>query len=85
MKRFPLMVASAAIGVALLAGITHELAAKDNVPIPPAGGSCYYYLYTCSYGDTGAWWGGCEPGYPAGMIGTSFARIICADYNESGI
>ena len=83
MKRFPLMVASAAIGLALLAGVTRELTAESAAgTVPPLGGSCYYYLYNCSYPDSNAYWSGCEPGYAPGMIGTSSARMICTTFNE---
>lgn len=82
MKRFSLMVASAAIGLGLLAGVTHQLAAKAvNTAVPPLGGSCYYFMYNCTYAS-GAYWSDCEPGGAPGMIGTSFARIICKTYNE---
>jgi len=82
MKRFPLMVASAAIGLALLAGVTRELVAKPSSPVPPLGGSCLYFLYTCSY-ENGSYWSDCTPGGSQGWIPTSFARIICATYNEN--
>ena len=83
MKRFSLMIASAAIGLALLAGTTRELVAKSSVVIPPAGGSCMYYWYTCSY-DDGSYWTDCTPGLPAGMIPTASARMICDTYVGGG-
>jgi hypothetical protein len=79
MKRFPLMVASAVIGLALLAGVTREVAAKSSSAIPPLGGACMYYWYTCSY-DDGSYWTNCIPGGGAGWIPTSFAQIICTTY-----
>lgn len=82
MKRFPLMVASAAIGLGLLAGIARELTAQPkNNDVPPSGGSCYYFWYNCSY-SSGAYWTDCEPGGSPGMVPTSFARIICKVYVE---
>lgn len=82
MKRFPLMVVSAAIGLALLAGVTRELTARSvGGMVPPLGGSCYYFWYTCSY-DTGAYWDGCEPGYSAGMISSATAKAICTTYHQ---
>jgi hypothetical protein len=79
MKRFPLMVASAAIGLALLAGGTRELTAKSSRAIPPISGACMYYWYTCSYPD-GSYFTDCTPGGSAGWVPTSFAQIICATY-----
>jgi hypothetical protein len=81
MKRFSLMVASAAIGFALLAGVTHELTAEVTAAIPPGGG-CYYYLYTCSY-DNGSYWSDCTPGLPPGMIPTASAKMLCGTFNQS--
>jgi hypothetical protein len=81
MKRFPLMIASAVIGLALLAGSTHQLTAESSrAAVPPAG--CYYFLYTCSYGGTSAYWSDCDPGYPGGMISSDFAAIICGSYHS---
>jgi hypothetical protein len=82
MKRFPLMVASAAIGLALLAGVTRELPAKSSLAVPPVHGQCMYYWYTCSY-DDGSYWSDCTPGGSAGYIPTEVARIICSTYNNA--
>jgi hypothetical protein len=82
-KRFPLMVASAAIGLALLVGVTRELTATTvpNAVIPPSGARCYYHLWTCSY--TGeAYWSDCSPDYPEGWITTQSAAIICTTYHD---
>jgi hypothetical protein len=80
MKRFPLMVASAAIGLALLAGVTHQLTAEPKTAaVVPSGGSCYYSWYTCSYPDN-TYWTGCQPGNSPGMIPTSIASVICGTY-----
>jgi len=82
-KRYPLMVASAAIGLALLAGVTRELMASstDATVIPPNSTNCYYHLWTCSY-DGENYWSGCNPDYPEGWIPTSTARMICSTYHN---
>ncbi|HEX3927821.1 MAG TPA: hypothetical protein VHW65_07475 [Gemmatimonadales bacterium] len=81
--RFPLAVASAAIGLALLGGAVHELRAtttggglpSDNVP-------CAYNMWHCSY-DGDAYWDGCDPTYAPGMISTGVAKSICTTYHSS--
>lgn len=81
MKRFPLMVASAAIGLALLAGATRELTADTGTTTPPDNVSCYYHLWNCSY-DGDGYWSNCNPNYGEGWIPTSQARIICTVYHD---
>jgi len=78
------MVASAAIGLALLAGVTRELIASSKVAtvVPPDNVGCYYHLWTCSY-DGAAYWSGCNPDFSEGWIPTSQARIICTTYHAS--
>jgi len=80
-KRFPLMAASAAIGLALLAGVTHELTADTGDVVPPDNVSCYYHLWTCSY-DGDAYWSDCDPSFGEGWIPTSQAKIICVTYHD---
>ncbi|HEY3933990.1 MAG TPA: hypothetical protein VGL65_05165, partial [Gemmatimonadales bacterium] len=72
MKRFPLMVASGAIGLALLAGVTHKLTASTSVAaqVPGDGVGCYYHLWTCSY-DGNGYWDGCDSSYGEGWVPTS--------------
>lgn len=82
MKRLALIVASGAIGLALLVGVTHEAVAttggggqpSDNVP-------CYYNLYHCSYQDSMAYWSGCDPQYSQGLIPTGTAKVICTVFH----
>ena len=81
MKRFPLMVASASIGLALLAGATHELTADAGTTQPPDNVSCYYHLWTCSYDGDGHW-SGCNPNFGEGWIPTSQAKVICDVYHS---
>jgi hypothetical protein len=80
-KRFPLMVASGAIGLALLVGVTHKLTASTETGTPPSDGYCYYHLWNCSYDGTG-YWDGCDPNYAEGWIPTSYARAICTTYHD---
>jgi hypothetical protein len=81
-KRFPLMVASAAIGLAMLVGVTHELTAVPTTPVLPGDKvPCYHHLWTCSY-DGNAYWSGCNPDGEEGWIFTSTAKLICSDYYD---
>ena len=82
MKRFTLMLASGAIGLALLAGATHDAIADTSTTTQPGGGvPCYYNLYTCSYEDSMAYWSGCDPQYSPGMITTTTAKAICTTFH----
>jgi hypothetical protein len=76
------MVASAAIGLALLAGVTREVTASTNgsVVVPPDNIRCYYHLWTCSY-DGENYWSGCNPAFPEGWITTAEAKLICTVYH----
>jgi hypothetical protein len=86
MKRFTLMIASAAVGLALLAGATRNVLAESGTggsgALPPDTVNCYYHLWTCSYmGDD--YWSDCSPGFDEGWIPTSSAKVICGTYHKS--
>ena len=78
--KYPIGIASAAIGLALLAGAARR--ARADTQIPPDGAQCYYHLWTCSYDGTG-YWSGCDPNFSEGWITTRTAEAICTDYHSS--
>jgi hypothetical protein len=87
MKRLTLIMASAAIGLALLLGATRDAVANTTETggghgPPDDGIPCYYNLYNCSYQDSMAYWSGCSPGYAPGLITTATAKVICEQYHD---
>jgi hypothetical protein len=83
MKRLTLIVASGAIGLALLVGATRDAAATTGGGGGGDGVACYYNLYNCSYQDSMAYWSGCDPQYSPGLIPTATAKVICNTYHSS--
>ena len=88
MKRFTLIIASFAIGLALLVGASTRAFASGNGTggsggMPGDGVPCYYNLYTCSYQDSMAYWSGCNPDYGQGLISTANAKAICTAFHSS--
>jgi hypothetical protein len=81
MKRFPLMIAFAAIGLAVLAGVGRQLSATEGGTYPPEGDHCYHNAGTCSYLDSMGYWSSCSGG--EGLISTTEAKGICSIYNPS--
>ncbi|HEY8062178.1 MAG TPA: hypothetical protein VID74_05245 [Gemmatimonadales bacterium] len=82
MKRLTLIIASGAIGLALLLGATHDATATMSNVQPGDGVPCYYNLYYCSYQDSMGYWSGCDPQYAQGLIPTATAKVICATYHD---
>ena len=81
MKRFPLIAATTAVGLALLGGSLHAVRASATSTVPLDGVKCYYKLWHCSYDGPG-YWDGCDPNYPEGYITTGMARSICQMYYD---
>lgn len=83
MSKLPLIVATAAIGLFLVAGSTRTVTAAQGGPTPPSDGqSCWYHLWHCSY-DGSAYWSDCNPNMGQGWIPTSVARQICREFHSS--
>lgn len=84
MKRISLMVFSAVLGIALLAATARQLSAtQGDGGLPGDGVGCYYNMYTCSYGDSWAYWDGCTPGAAEGWTSTGTAKTLCTTYHPS--
>ncbi|HEY4320281.1 MAG TPA: hypothetical protein VGM77_03800 [Gemmatimonadales bacterium] len=83
MKRISLMVFSAVLGVTLLAVTAHQLRATQGTGAPGDNVMCYYNMYTCSYGDSWAYWDGCDPSIPQGWTATVNAKALCTTYHPS--
>lgn len=81
MSKRPLLLGSAILGVALIAGATRTAIATDQKDIPSDSMHCYYHLYHCVYDDDG-YWSGCDPQYNEGWIATSTAKAICTTYHR---
>ncbi len=81
MKRFPLMIAFGAIGLAVLAGVGRQLSATESNGYPDDNLQCYHNAGTCSYLDSMGYWSGCRAG--EGLMTTNDAKSACAQYNAS--
>jgi hypothetical protein len=83
MSKLPLVAATAALGLAFVAGATNSVTAEASGAVPPSDNVyCYYNLYHCSY-DGDMYWSNCDPRFNQGYIGTSVARSICTKFNPS--
>ena len=78
MSKLPLIAATAALGVAFVAGATNSVTAEMAGP-PSDNVYCYFNMYHCSY-DGAGYWRGCDPKYHEAYISTSVARAICTEY-----
>ncbi len=81
MPKFPLLVGTAALGLAFVAGATRTVAATEETTIPSDGINCYYHLWHCVYEDNG-YWSGCDERYGEGWIPTGIAKAICREYHR---
>lgn len=84
MSKYSFAAATAVLGLALVAGVTHRLTAADEGPIPPLTIMCYYNGTTCTY-STGnyGYWDQCDTTYPHTEMSTNMAKRICGRYNQS--
>lgn len=84
MSKLPLIAATAALGLAFVAGATTTVTAADTSgAVPPSDNVyCYYNMYHCSY-DGDMYWSQCDPRYHQGYIPTSVASMICRKFNPA--
>jgi hypothetical protein len=81
MSKLPLIAATAALGLAFVAGTTRTVAAGAGPVIPSDNVSCWYKLWSCAY-PNGGYWSGCRADLGEGWIPTSNAMMICTQYHS---
>lgn len=80
MSKLPLTIATAALGLAFVAGTTTNVTAATAGAPPSDNVYCYYNMYHCSY-DGDAYWSGCDSRFHEAYIPTSVARSVCTMFH----
>ncbi len=82
MSKLPLTLATAALGLAFVAGTTTKVTAEMAGPPPSDNVYCYYNMYHCSY-DGDMYWSDCDPTFHQAYVPTSIARSVCRKFNPA--